>query len=199
MFCVLFEVEPHEGKADAYFKLAMGMRKEVEKIDGFLTVERFADLARPHAFLSFSTWRDEKALIRWRTLDKHQIMQHRGRKDIFTDYRIRIGELVADSALEADPAQFRFDETETGAAKLVTVTEHPSDAATPKAEGAVSVAAFKAVLTPERAATLTGWASREAAEQGHRHTPEGYRHRHFRIVRDYTMLDRREAPQYFPP
>jgi hypothetical protein len=28
--------------------------------------------------------------------------------------------------------------------------------------------------------------------------PEGGRLRHFRIIRDYGMFDRREAPQYYP-
>lgn len=199
MFCVLFEVEPRDGQADTYFRLAVGMRKEVEKIDGFLTVERFADTGRPGAFLSFSTWRDEKALIRWRVLDRHQIMQARGRTDIFADYRIRIGELVADSAMEAAPAQFRFDETETGDAKLVTVSEHPVAAPPPQAPAAVSTASFHAVLTPERAATLTGWPSHAAAAEGLPEASETLRHRHFRIVRDYTMRGRHEAPQYFPP
>src|SRR5207244_1244060 len=51
--------------------------------------------ARPGAYLSYSTWADEKALVRWRTFGKHHAGQARGRAGIFQDYRLRIGALLA--------------------------------------------------------------------------------------------------------
>jgi hypothetical protein len=36
--------------------------------------------------LSLSTWRDEKALIRWRTLGVHHEVQEKGRFEVFEDY-----------------------------------------------------------------------------------------------------------------
>ena len=44
--------------------------------------------------LSLSTWRDEKALIRWRTQATHHTQgQERGRFEIFADYHLRVGEV----------------------------------------------------------------------------------------------------------
>lgn len=195
MFCVFFEVQPAQGQGDAYLDIAMAMRKQVEAVDGFLSVERFRDLHRPGAFLSFSTWRDEKALIRWRIDAKHHVVQARGRSDIFDDYRIRIGEMTADSASDAPPRQFRYDETETGPAKFMVLTEHETGMAVP-APDALGTASFDSVTRPGRSATLTGWPDEHAAAT--LATPEGAHARRFRILRDYTMVGRVEAPQYFP-
>ncbi len=200
MFCVLFEVQPRSGQSDTYFRLAAGMRAEVEKIDGFLGVERFVDTGREDAFLSFSRWRDEKSLIRWRVQAKHQIMQERGRSDIFRDYRIRIGELTADSAHADTPQQFRYDETETGDAKSVVFIEHATEGAPPISPDALTTVPFDSVTNPGRSATLTGWPDAQKAA-AHWAAYEGQTDPHarqFRIVRDYTMQGREEAPQYFP-
>lgn len=195
MFCVFFEVRPRTGRDDAYLDIAATMRARVEAMDGFLHVERFRDRADAGAFLSFSTWRDEKALIRWRIDAKHHIVQARGREDIFEGYRLRIGEMIADSRETAPPAQFRYDETETGDAKVATLTEHPGTLAMP-APASLGAATLDSVTREGRSATLAGWPDAEAARA--LETPPETRTRTFRIVRDYTMVDRREAPQYFP-
>ena len=195
MFCVLFEVEPKDGQGQAYLDIAAAMRRQVEAIDGFLGVERFRDLSRDGAFLSFSRWRDEKALIRWRIDAKHHIVQARGRTEIFDGYRIRIGEMTADSQSADPPAQFRYDETETGEAKSVVLVEHDTDVAIP-APGALSHVTFDSVMQEGRSATLTGWPDDEAASK--QPVLPDARARRFRIVRDYTMVERTEAPQYFP-
>lgn len=198
MFCVFFEVQPRKGQSDAYFRIAVSMRAEVEKIDGFLGVERFSDPERADAFLSFSTWRDEKSLIRWRTLDKHHAMQAKGREDIFETYRIRIGELTADSESNNPPAQFRYDETDTGLAKSMVFAEHATGATPPPPLGSISATLFHSVTNEGRSATLTGWADAEQAAGQVSAPPLNTRMRQFRIVRDYTMVERHEAPQYFP-
>ena len=58
MIAVIFEVHPREGHADRYFELAAQLRSELEKIDGFISVERFESLTRPGHYLSLSFWRD---------------------------------------------------------------------------------------------------------------------------------------------
>ena len=79
MFVVIFEVEPRTGKAEDYLQLAGRLRSELDKIDGFVEVERFASRLRQGRLLSLSTWCDEKALIRWRTMDRHHAAQETGR------------------------------------------------------------------------------------------------------------------------
>src|SRR5215469_12276008 len=125
MFVVIFTVEPKPGKAEAYLHLAGRLRPELEAIDGFLEVERFASRNRKDRLLSLSLWRDEKALIRWRTQARHHAAQEQGRTAIFADYRLRVGEITADSRTPLGDGlpQQRLDETETGPAKFVTITE----------------------------------------------------------------------------
>jgi len=68
------------------------------------------------------------------------------------------------------------------------------------APGFVSWDVFDAVLTPGDIILLTSWRDRGAAETFEAATklPESARLRRVRIVRDYGMFDRREAPQYYP-
>jgi hypothetical protein len=59
---------------------------------------------------------------------------------------------------------------------------------------------FDAVLTPGDLILLISWRDREAAESFERAVAlkDGARLRRVRIIRDYGMFDRREAPQYYP-
>ena len=41
MIAVIFEVWPAEGRVDAYLEIAHELRAELEKIDGFISIERF--------------------------------------------------------------------------------------------------------------------------------------------------------------
>jgi heme-degrading monooxygenase HmoA len=101
MHVVIFEVEPKEEGRDAYFALAAGLRAELEKIDGFISVERFQSLTNPGKVLSLSVWRDEASLARWRAHAEHRAAQERGRAALFRDYRIRVAEVVRDYGMSA--------------------------------------------------------------------------------------------------
>src|SRR5437764_3019969 len=96
MFAVIFDVYPKPERYDDYLALAGMLRPDLEGIDGFLSVERFAARARPGWILSLSFWRDEAALVRWRTHGRHREAQQRGRREIFQDYTLRVGQVVAD-------------------------------------------------------------------------------------------------------
>jgi hypothetical protein len=56
------------------------------------------------------------------------------------------------------------------------------------------------VLSPGEIILLLSWKDRAAAEafEGKITLPESGRLRRVRVVRDYSMRDRREAPQYYP-
>jgi hypothetical protein len=70
----------------------------------------------------------------------------------------------------------------------------------PEAAGLVSWDVFDAVLTPGEIILLAAWRNRADAELsgGNVSLQEGKRLRRIRVVRDYGMFDRREAPQYYP-
>lgn len=96
MIAVIFEVIPAEGRREDYLDHAARLRPELEKIDGFISVERFESLTSPGKIVSLSFFRDEAAVAAWRNHEKHRMTQAAGRGGIFEDYRLRIGEVVRD-------------------------------------------------------------------------------------------------------
>jgi heme-degrading monooxygenase HmoA len=96
MYAVIFEVEPEAGREQDYLDIAARLRPELEKIDGFISIERFKSLSQEGKILSLSFWRDEDAIARWRQQEEHQAAQRTGRDRIFRDYRIRVTAVVRD-------------------------------------------------------------------------------------------------------
>ena len=110
----------------------------------------------------------------------------------------------------------RFDTTVTGRAEVATITE-----LTPKRDGALGATAdaltaqsaldtshnglldaetFASIYHPGKLLLLAFWVDAEAAGPWIPLRPDGaksLRHRQVRIIRDYGMFDRREAPQYY--
>lgn len=99
MIAVIFEVEPAEGRAGEYLATAVELRPLLDGIDGFLSIERFESLSAKGKILSLSFWRDEAAVARWRNTSEHRTAQAAGRRGLFTDYRLRIANVVRDYGL----------------------------------------------------------------------------------------------------
>jgi heme-degrading monooxygenase HmoA len=97
MFSVIFEVHPRQETLELYLDLAKRLKPILERMDGFIDNERFESTRRPGWILSHSTWRDEKSVVRWRTLAQHHDTQQRGREEVFEDYHLRVGEVVLDT------------------------------------------------------------------------------------------------------
>lgn len=100
MIAIIFEVEPAEGQRDRYLDYAAKLRVELEKMDGFLSVERFESLTTPGKLLSVSFWRDEAAVDGWRNLPAHRRMQAIGRSGLFAGYRLRVAAVIRDYGLD---------------------------------------------------------------------------------------------------
>ena len=100
MIAVIFEVWPAAGRAGEYFDLAASLKPDLERIDGFISIERFESLVTQGKYLSLSFWRDEEAVRTWRNLEAHRIAQARGRGGIFADYRLRVASVVRDYGLK---------------------------------------------------------------------------------------------------
>jgi hypothetical protein len=81
----------------------------------------------------------------------------------------------------------------------VAVAEHLGLA--PDAPGLASWDLHQAVETPGKFVLQTSWRDPNAARafEGSVVLPDRARLRSVRVIRDYTMRDRREAPQFFPP
>jgi heme-degrading monooxygenase HmoA len=219
MFAVIFEVQPKTGRFDDYLDLAKYLRPKLEAIDGFIDIDRLASKRTAGRVLSLSIWRDEKAVIRWRTHAEHHGAQEQGRFEIFEDYRLRVGEITQDTAPPMGLAveQQRFDATETGEAKAVTITAlMPPESSTLGAEpdhfaghlalragadGLIDQEVFESIYHPGKLLLLASWRDADAAKAWSPATPDAaqsLRHRHVRVIRDYGLSDRREAPQFYP-
>ena len=96
MIAVLFEAWPAPGQDARYLDLAAALRPALDRIDGFVSIERFASLAEEGKLLSLSFWRDELAVAQWRNTAAHRDTQAAGRTGVFSDYRLRIAEVVRD-------------------------------------------------------------------------------------------------------
>jgi len=108
VIAVIFEVTPAPGRKQEYLDLAASLRPELERADGFISIERFASLTDEGKVLSLSFWRDEAAVRRWRELESHRAAQARGRAGIFSDYRLRVATVVRDYTM-TDRAQAPAD------------------------------------------------------------------------------------------
>jgi heme-degrading monooxygenase HmoA len=108
MIAVIFEVVPDKGEQDLYFDTAAALRPVLEKIDGFISVERFQSLSDPRKFLSLSFFRDEDAVERWRATGVHRAAQASGRGGVFADYRLRVAHVLRSYGLN-DRAEAPID------------------------------------------------------------------------------------------
>jgi heme-degrading monooxygenase HmoA len=213
MFVVIFEVQPKKERWDDYLALAKQLKPKLEAIDGFIEIDRLADKQVDGRVLSLSCFRDEKSVVRWRSQGEHHGVQAKGRAEIFADYHLRVGEVVSDTHPPAGHrvTEQRLDETEIGAAKAVSITELPQaggaafgaktlglDDGTP---GLVGHSVFESIYTPGKFLLLASWRDADVARRWEPAAPSGatLRHRCVRIVRDYGMFDRREAPQFHRP
>jgi len=110
MIAVIFEVVPAPGRKQEYLDIAEKLRPELEKLDGFISIERFESLTNKGKMLSLSIWRDEEAVKRWRQFEGHRLAQAKGRGGIFADYRLRVASVIRDygkSEREQAPADSR--------------------------------------------------------------------------------------------
>jgi heme-degrading monooxygenase HmoA len=96
MIAVIFEVWPKADRKKDYLDTAAELRPLLEKIDGFISVERFESLYEPGKILSLSFFRDEAAVLAWRSTNEHQVAQAKGRAEIFSNYRLRVADVMRD-------------------------------------------------------------------------------------------------------
>jgi heme-degrading monooxygenase HmoA len=223
VFSVMFEVHPKPEQWDAYLDYAKMLRPELAQVNGFVDNVRYGSIGRDGWILSLSNWRDEKSLVRWRTQAKHHDVQGKGRFEVFLDYHLRVGQITDDSQLPdgCELLEQRLDETEVGEgtfAVLVSATRETPDQGMQSAEDAEDAEdaadwfgldpaaddlafwdVYGAVLTPGDLILQSAWRGASAAAEfaASARAPADARVRQVRIVRDYSMYDRRETPQYY--
>ena len=182
MLTVIFELWPNAGRREDYLGLAGSLRPELLRMDGFLGNERFESRREPGKMLALSSWRDEEALAGWRAHAGHRVAQARGRRDIFRDYRLRIGETV-DGLLGTDRG-VSLVEIEPGAEPLLPGIAEAGET-------------FESICKPGKLAVVISW--RNPAAMRPDLAGPGRQHRLMRVVRDYGLTRREEAPRPSAP
>jgi heme-degrading monooxygenase HmoA len=96
MIAVIFESWPAPDRAQTYLDMAASLHADLEKQDGFVSIERFQSITDPGKLLALSFWRDEAAVAAWRNLEVHRSVQASSRKIVFRDYRLRVAAVMRD-------------------------------------------------------------------------------------------------------
>ena len=109
MIAVIFEVWPADGRKAEYLEYAARLRSELERMNGFISIERFQSLADPDKLLSLSLWRDEASVAAWRRHAGHRAAQAAGRGGIFRDYRLRVAAVLRDYGMTQTREQAPHD------------------------------------------------------------------------------------------
>ena len=95
MIAVIFEVWPAEGQKETYLDLAAGLREELTKIDGFISIERFQSLTDEGKVLSSRFGAMRKQFQRGAT-SRNTEARNLGRAGVFADYRLRVASIMRD-------------------------------------------------------------------------------------------------------
>lgn len=201
MIALFFEVTPKSGQDNRYLDIASALRPELEASGGVLFLDRYKSLSRPRTLLSHQIWADEASLVRWRANRKHYTAQSAGRQTVFDGYRLRVGPVIAEGGegggvipqMEGLPYNDPLLQSERF---VVVVRSHtrpvPATSDTEIFESVYRPSEFAAVGTVEH--RQAGYeALRKAAADASVSAAQLCL-----VSRDYSLSDRREAPQYFP-
>ncbi|MFM9939580.1 MAG: antibiotic biosynthesis monooxygenase family protein [Hyphomicrobiaceae bacterium] len=201
MIALFFEVTPRPGQDDRYLEIAGGLKPELEASGGVAYLDRFRSLSRPRTMLSHQLWADEASLARWRANGRHYGAQTAGRREVFEDYRLRVGAVAADMAgrlvAKLEPGLTYNDTARTPERWMIVVRSegalfHPDGIA---GEG------WRSVYNDKAYAFVADVAGREVGEglMAMADQDPCVSAAHLVLVsRDYGMFARGEAPQYFP-
>jgi heme-degrading monooxygenase HmoA len=204
MIALFFEVQTRPEHRDQYLDLAASLKPDLTAMGGCLFIDRFASLTRENLLLSYQIWQDEGAMTAWRVHGYHHEVQTIGREKVFSDYRIRIAQVIHEERPEQpvwqperrtpynDPA--RRPSTfvlvaESKHAELPVQTEWKRDA-------------FNSVYRDGCFAHVIDVPDQPSGVELGRRLLTDPTTEYFRVVevmRDYGMYDRSEAPQYYPP
>jgi heme-degrading monooxygenase HmoA len=94
MIAVIFESWPTD--AQKYIDMGEALRRPLQTLDGFISIERFRSVTDPDKLVALSFWRDEAAVEAWRNNDLHRTIQTRSRQELFRDYRLRVAAVLRD-------------------------------------------------------------------------------------------------------
>ena len=99
MIVMIFEYWLNEDHLDDYMQQSTKLRQLINEIDGFISIERYRSESDPGKILAMGFFRDEEAVRVWRNLPEHRRAQVLGRQLFFTDYRLRMADVLRDYSM----------------------------------------------------------------------------------------------------
>lgn len=99
MIAVIFESWPEAIHQNEYQDMVKQLRVELQKIKGFISIEKYESATHPGKILSLSFFEDEESIAEWRNVTLHRQAQSQGRALFYRDYRIRIAHVMRDYSL----------------------------------------------------------------------------------------------------
>ena len=204
MLALFFEVTPKPGNTGRYLSLAAALKPKLDAVGGCLFIDRFRNLQKDGSLLSFQIWRDEAALTAWRVHDPHHRTQEAGRNEVFSDYRLRVAEVIR----EEEPGKpawqpqrlSAYNDPATKAPRYLVFAESASGAF--DAPDGVVHETFESINRAGEFAhlfTVPNLPTALEITENCRIGAPAYRFRVCEVERDYGMHDRAEAPQHSPP
>jgi heme-degrading monooxygenase HmoA len=194
MLALFFEVMPKPGHEDDYFRHVGMLKPVLEKHTGMVWLDRFKSLSRDNLILSHQLWEDEAAIVRWREDERHKGSQTAGRYKHFQDYRIRIAELFA--RVEQGRPVEKFVPGPDADGGFVVAGHSEGKPLQGFSESFASVNVDGAFVGLNEAADEADARERLAGMAADPAMTWGFA---ARMVRDYGMYQRDQAPQDYPP
>src|SRR6476661_8753355 len=100
MIAVIFEVWPKTSRKQDYLNIAAELKPLLEKVDGFISIERFESLYEPGKILSLTFLRDEAVVTAWRNTIEHRKSQSKGRHEIFANFFFQAEDGIRDYGMD---------------------------------------------------------------------------------------------------
>lgn len=203
MLALFFEVCPRPGMMQRYLDLAASLRPLLDQSGGCQFIDRYKSLDREGWLLSYQIWRDEAAMTAWRVHAAHHKVQCAGRDEVFSDYRLRVAQVVREEAPGKPAWQPQrlntYNDPATKPPRYMVVAD---STAVVDGFGTTPVARYESIYRPGKFAQVAAVGSTAQALDMTEVCRIGGPVDTFRICeieRDYGMFERAEAPQYYCP
>lgn len=204
MISQFFEVEIKDGRMDHYLDLAASLKPRLDAAGGCLFIDRFRSLTRKNILLSYQIWQDEGSMIAWRVDATHHKVQETGRDKVFSDYRIRISQVIHEARPDKpvwQPERLTPYNDPLRRKPTYVIASESKNAELPVASK-WQCDSFESVYREgyfAHLADLPDYQSGLEFGASLLSDPTIEYFRIFEVMRDYGMYDRAEAPQFYPP
>jgi heme-degrading monooxygenase HmoA len=201
MIALFFEVTPKIGEENHYLDIAASLRPVLDASGGVLFLDRYKSHSRPRTLLSHQIWADEASLVRWRANGTHHEAQTAGRSQVFEDYRIRVGAVIAEGGegggVVPQIEGIAYNDPLLQAERFVLMVRSHTRPVSPMPGGEI----YESVYREKEFAWVGTVEDRPSGYEALRKVAGDdcvTAAQLCLVSRDYGLHDRREAPQHFP-